>query len=121
MDLGLANTFWEQGFAHIEQLLTHVGCDTITGKLLLTALEQHQLAIGQITPLLNLPYDKFHYLTDPSWITNTWQFVSKFNIHLRNDDIPSLSLSREGDRPIMSTVMETCSLFQLFQPNDYKY
>ena len=110
MGLGLANPYWEQGSAHIEQLLTHVGCDTITGKLLITALEQHQLAIGQITPLFTLPYDDFHHLTDPSWITSTWQFVSKFHIQLRNDDMPSLSLSREGDQPIMSAVMETSSL-----------
>ena len=110
MGLGLANPYWEQGFAHIEQLMTHVGCNTITGKLFTTAIEQHQLAIGQLTPLFTLPYDRFYHLTDSSWITNTWQFVSEFGIELKNDDMPQLSLTREGDRSIMSTLTEVCKL-----------
>ena len=46
MSLGLANPYWEQGFSHIELILSHGNRDTITGKLLTVMIEQHQLAIG---------------------------------------------------------------------------
>ena len=64
MGLGLANPYWEQGFAHIELILSHGNRDTITGKLLTVMIEQHQLAIGCMNNIFMLQYEKFKHLTE---------------------------------------------------------
>ena len=110
MRVGLTNPYWEHGFTHIDIFLNHGGCDTITGKLLTTALEQHQLAIGRITSMLSLSYNDLHHFTEPSWVTNTWKFICEFNIQLKCNDLPSLAFPREHDRTITETLKETCDM-----------
>ena len=110
LGLGLYNPYWEQGFAHIEIVLTHGGCNTITGQLIDATIEQHLLAVGRITPLFSLPYDKLHHLTSPSWITCVWQFIGKQNIQLEFKDTPSMRYLRENDTTIMEALKDTCNM-----------
>ena len=44
-------------------ILTYVNWNTITGRLITAALEQHQLATGQISPLIYLSLQGYHHLT----------------------------------------------------------
>ena len=57
MGLGLANPYWEQRFSHVDILLTHGDCNTITGRLLSAMIEQHQLEIGRMEHLFTLKYE----------------------------------------------------------------
>ena len=106
MGLGLANPYWEQGFAHIELLLSHGNRDTITGKLLTAMIEQHQLAIGCMDNIFMMNYERYKHLTENTWITNTWKFVSEYGIQLKCDDNISLAFPRKNDRTIMSEIMK---------------
>ena len=110
MGLGLANPYWEQGFSHIDILLTHGGCNTITGRLLSAMIEQHQLEIGMIEHLFELKYEDFKHLTEETWITNTWEFLNKFDIHLINGDTPRIILPRENDITIMKALKQICEI-----------
>ena len=106
MGLGLYNPYWEQGFAHIEMLLTHGGLSTITGHLLAATFEQHQLAIGVLEPLFSLPYIDYGYLTDHSWITCAWQFLDDTGIRMLNADQAHLRPLRENDAAIMTLLRQ---------------
>ena len=42
-------------------------------------------------------YAKFGFLATPSWITSTWQFISKYGLSLHGS-LPNLELLQEGDQ-----------------------
>ena len=64
-------------------------------------MEQHQLEIGTFTPFLQLSHTEFSYLTTSSWLTELWEFINEFDIHLRADDTNTLNGLRINDKPIM--------------------
>lgn len=102
--MGLCNPYWEQAFAKIELLLAHGHADTITSQLVQAEIEQHQLAVGELAPLLSLPYESHSHLTESSWITSLWEFLASSKISLVNHDCPRLRPLRENDASIMSTL-----------------
>ena len=56
MGLGLMNSFVEQGLAKLNLFQTHAGSDSITGNLIQSLMEHHQLEIGTFTPFFQLSY-----------------------------------------------------------------
>ena len=61
------NIYWEQGILHIDTLLSHALAQTITGKLILSELENLQLEVGELVPVLSLDFYKYSYRTTPCW------------------------------------------------------
>ena len=106
MGLELANPYWEQGFAHIELIISHGNRDTITGKLLTAMIEQHQLTIGCMNNIFMLNFDKYKHLTEGTWLTNTWKFVSDNEIQLKCNDSIGLVFPREKDTTIMEAMQK---------------
>lgn len=101
MGLGLYNMYWEQGISKVEVLLTHGDNSTYTGGLIQSALEQHQLAVGTIVPLLSLPYEDHKHLTSASWITSLWEFISFAKIKAQSNDSPKLTIQRKHDNALL--------------------
>ena len=106
MGLGLSDPYVEQGLSKLNLFQTHAGTTSITGHLIQTLLEQHQLEIGSFTSLFHLPYKQYSYLTSPSWIIELWQFVDNFDIILQSHDAIKLHGARTHDVAIMDAVRE---------------
>ena len=104
MGLGLMDPYVQQGLAKLNLFQTHAGSNSITGHLILSLMEQHQLEIGTFTPFLQLPHSEFAFLTTSSWLTELWEFINEFEIHLNSEDITTLHGSRINDKSIIETI-----------------
>ena len=113
MGLGLYNPFWEQGFAKLEILLSNGHCDNITRHLIQSTIEQHQLAVGSLTPILSLPFSQYSHLTDSSWVTSVWEFLEYAKIQVKNNDLPQLLPLRENDVAIMQALHQHNTLTRM--------
>ena len=82
LGLDLCNPYLEQGLYKLLHLVTHGGSDTITGKLLQTSLEHHQLEIGSFSLFFHLDFNKYHFFTTPTWLTVVWEFIQEHNISI---------------------------------------
>ena len=78
----------------------------MTGQLLQSSLEHHQLEIGSFTPIFQLIFSAFIHLTSPTWITVLWEFVSNHNIDLFNHSSPRMGPLRNNDRALMDVLKE---------------
>ena len=104
MGLGLMDPYVQQGLAKLNLFQTHASSDSITGQLILSLMEHHQLEIGTFSPFLQLPYAEFSFLTTSSWLTELWEFINEFDIHLRSDDMTTLHGLRINDKSIIETI-----------------
>ena len=66
LGLDLRNPYLEQGLYKLLHLITHREADTITGKLLQTSLEHHQLELGSFSLFFHLDFNKYQFLTAPT-------------------------------------------------------
>ena len=110
--LNLPDPYVEQGIAKLQMLLSYGGSTTITGKLLQTLLEQHQLEVGSFKQFLVLDYKQHGFLTPSSWLSELWQFISLHKITLHQSDIPPPAPQRQYDRAIMECFMADHNLAQ---------
>eukprot|EP00978_Attheya_sp_CCMP212_P045988 scaffold368430_cov59-Attheya_sp.AAC.7 len=93
-------TTTKQGQQHIEQLLKHDAQPSVTGSLLRTLIEQHNLELGFGIPICKAPYWQFRYILTDTWIKNTWEFTSRYDITI-NDNVPNLLLRCNEDSFLM--------------------
>ena len=105
--LGLKSLFLTQGIAHISELLENVWKDSVTGHFMITSLEYLRLELGTNAHILHSSYEQHkHLILTPSWITNTWEFMDRFDIKV--DINPSKIMEvRENDMPIMLALKNT--------------
>lgn len=100
LGLEIPNLYWLQGYAHLDRLLRYHRSQHLTGRILRHSLELLRLEIGCNGSIFALPYQPFEHLLTPSWLSNTWQFLS--DVQLRLDiHIPELHLFRERDSLLM--------------------
>ena len=78
----------------------------MTGQLLQSSLEHHQLEIGSFTPIFQLLYSDFINLTSPTWLTVLWEFVSDHNIDLSHHSSPRMGPLRTNNRALMDIFRE---------------
>ena len=104
LGLALYDPDIEQGVSKIEVLLTHGASSSMTGKLLLTLYEQHQLEIGIFTPSFMLPYATYSKSTPVSWLVEIWEFTHRHKVELKDSDPVLPRTLREYD----------CSLINIF-------
>ena len=84
LGLGLHDPYLEQGLLKLTLFVSRGGLETMTGIMILTTLEHHQLAIGFYNPLFHLSYETHIRLTIKTWIICLWEFICKNDITLRN-------------------------------------
>ena len=104
--LGLHSLYLSQGIKHVIEILEHSWKQSTTGSFLTTSLEYLRLELGINDNILNSDYTKYSFLIiSPTWITNTWQFMSKFNI-TTSFDCETILPKREQDQPIMQLLID---------------
>ena len=101
LGLGLYDPHLEQGLAKLIQFVINGTSNTITGNLLCTSLEHHQLEVGSFTSIFDLDYASHIHLTSPTWITTLWQFISENDITLSSSSPRRPQPLRRNDRAIM--------------------
>ena len=106
LGLGLHDPYLEQGLRKLELLLTHGGLDSMTGQLLQSSLEHHQLEIGSFTPFFQLLFRDHIHLTSPTWMTVLWEFVRDHDIDLSHHSSPRMGPLRVNDRALMDIFKE---------------
>ena len=106
--LGVKNLYWTQGIHHVSDLVEHSWKSTITGHFIKCCLEALKMELGLTGNILNRDYEELKKaLLTESWVTNTWQFMSQFNIKFERypNDFPLL---RQSDSSIMEHVYKFC-------------
>ena len=73
----------------------------MTGQLLQTSLEHHQLEIGSFTPMFHLLFEDYIPLTSPTWMTVLWEFVSEHDIDLSHHSSSRMGPLRINDKALM--------------------
>ena len=104
------NIYWEQGILHIDTLLSHASALTITGKLILSEIENLQLEVGELVPVLSLDFYKYSYRTTPCWAHSLWEFISKHKLTVSSSSFVYPTPLREHDVSIMSALQQLPSL-----------
>ena len=84
--LGLKNLYILQGLYHINDIIEHTWKQSITGHFIMTSLEALRLELGINKHILNSKYEQYESLImTPSWISDTWRFISEHDIKLDVD------------------------------------
>eukprot|EP00978_Attheya_sp_CCMP212_P022900 scaffold69152_cov82-Attheya_sp.AAC.1 len=103
--MGRRPVYHNQGQQHIEQLLKHGAQKSVTGSLLRTLIEQHNLELGLGILIFKAPYRQFRYLSTETWVKNTWEFTSRYDITI-NDSVPNLLLRCNEDSFLMACLAD---------------
>jgi hypothetical protein len=103
--MGRQPLYDRQGQQHICQLLKHGTQLSVTGELLHTLIELHNLELGIATPMLKADYKKYRYLATDTWMKNTWEFTDRNNITVI-DVVPNLKLQCINDSFLMARFAE---------------
>ena len=103
--LGLKSLYWSQGIYHVVEIIEHIWKRSTTGHFMQMSMEYLRLQIGTNDSFFQLNIKKFQALIDSNtWLTNTWEFMSKFNITTEINPT-TIPLQRENDIPIMSAIL----------------
>jgi hypothetical protein len=99
--LGISCLFTFQMTEHIVRILKYgTATNHLTGQLIRHTLEATKLEIGCEGPLLMKQFRTYSDLITPTWLTQTWQFLSNHNMQI-DDSVADLSLDREHDQFII--------------------
>ena len=105
--LGLKSLYLSQGIKHIIELLEHTWKNSTTGHFMRTSLEYLRLELGINLHILSSNYKKYSTVLDSqTWITNTWEFISKHDIFI-DVDPQTIPIKRERDTPIMQLLIDS--------------
>ena len=105
--LSLRSLYLTQGIKNIIELLEHTWKNSTTGHFMCTSLEYLRLELGINLHILSSNYKKYSSVLDAhTWITNTWEFISKHEIFIDVDPQP-IPIKREQDSPIMHILIES--------------
>ena len=79
-----------QTVSHIEIIQKHMSTSSITGKLLKSLMEKHQLECGSKTNFFELNPNSWSKLLTKTWLSTTWQdmWTYKTNLQLKNNILP---------------------------------
>ena len=103
--INLSNPYIHQGVSHIADISEHLWKDTLTGQLMKANLEQLRIEIGDNVNIFDADFNKYKsILLTSSYLKNTWEFVHKNNIKLK-DPIAPVTKLRNDDTFIMNDFM----------------
>ena len=105
LGLGLINIYTAQGAEHIKMLLTHMKTNSKIGYTMLAFLEESNLEIGISSHLFHTSFTKYGFLLGDSWMKSTWEFVDKYDIHIKGE-YSRPQLQRQNDKVLMEMVIE---------------
>ena len=108
--MGLKSLYLTQGITHVLDIMEQVWKGSTTGQFLTISLEYLRLELGLNDDILSLNYhDYSHLIITPTWMTNTWQFLSTHNICI-DYKVPTINPVREGDTPLMRILIDSKTL-----------
>lgn len=114
--LGIKNIFLTQGTSHVTNIVEHFWKQTIMGHLIKSSLEQLRLEIGTNISILNSNYEEYqHRILTESWVQQTWNFMSQYNITLE-DDTTTVPLKQVNDSILMDEKLKHDN----FSPSEVK-
>jgi hypothetical protein len=104
--LGISCLFTFQMTEHIVRILKYgIATNHLTGQLIRHTLEATKLEIGCEGPLMMKPFHTYSDLITPTWLTQTWQFLSNHNMQI-DDLVADLALDREHDQFIIGAFQQ---------------
>ena len=104
MGLGLRDPYVEQGIGKLQVLMSQGGHNSITGHLIQTIFEHHQLEVGTLTSMFQLAFKDWAYLTTHSWLIDIWEFIDRKEIKLHHNELNLPTKQRENDASIMEAI-----------------
>ena len=90
-----------QGFEKLKFFSYHLRQMDDTGTEMLISLQYSQLSIGIQTSFYNLPHEEYSYLTDTTWCTHLWEYISSQCLSIDIFHPIRLNFQREHDVFIM--------------------
>ena len=87
----------------------------MTGQLLQTSVEHHQLEIGSFTPMFHLLFEDYIPLTSPTWMTVLFEFVSEHGIDLSHHSSSRMGPLRINDKALMKNFIKSKTLQPLLR------
>ena len=101
-------TIWtEQGLKHLLLALFHLRANDIVGTEMRISISASQLEAGIQEPLLQCDWKTYRKYLTRTWITTTWEFLSKTQLQLRIPNIWTPSPQRQNDSFLMTHASET--------------
>jgi len=94
--LALPHLYDTQGYLHIVALFSFANGSSITNSLIRHSYEVLQLELGLPDEILQYKYQDWCHVVTPTWLTNTWKYLSEHNLTVYSD-IPPLTALCKGD------------------------
>ena len=98
-----------QGYEKLKFFTYHLRQMDDNGMAILISLQYTQLSLGVSSMFMNLPYDKYAFLTTETWNTNLWEYLSRNELSIDLQQTIPIPKQREGDQFIMDIL---CNQFQ---------
>ena len=92
--------------AQIIKLLTHFGCRSSLGLLMLVSFELMVIELGLSIQPFQTQYHKFQQWVTHSWLKSIWEKVSLFSVTIEVKPLP-IQPPREGDGWFMQAIIDT--------------
>ena len=82
---GFGVVWMDQGIWHLKLLMGYLHSNNKVGQIIHISYNALQLFIGTKCPVLSFPYSEMSKYANPTWLTNTWDFLEdidgKLEIH----------------------------------------
>jgi hypothetical protein len=109
-EMNLTSPYLLQGTSHIEDIISNLWKQNITGHLLTSNFEQLRIEVGENISLLETSIsDVNDQLLMSSWVRDTWTFMDKFKVKLK-DDTAIIDLQHHYDCTIMSRFKQNTAI-----------
>ena len=100
--MGLTDIKVEQTIHMVSYFMINGTSYTLTGEAMESLTEQAQIKIGMGILFVQLHFEEFGTWTTKTWLKTMWPNLGNLEIKLRQSDLTSLSMHREGDTYIIA-------------------
>jgi hypothetical protein len=107
----------EQGVQHACLLISHLRKDDEVGGMFRITLDHLQLQAGVSWPVLSQPGHMQRHYVDPCYVSHTWDFLDKADLHLQQDAPTQFLPQWQHD----TFLMETFSTMNDVTPTELKH
>ena len=112
------NHFYDlQGFEKLKFFTHHLRRLDATGETLIISLQYTQLSIGIGSFFMNLPYEEYSFLTDSTWSTHLWEYLSDKDLCVDIAHQILIPHQRKNDAYIMDILLPHFSVQELQRIN----
>ena len=109
--LGSLHTSSKQFLLKIKLFLQHANTNSQLGLNITNGLESLHLLMGVNTPLFQLSYEDYGFLSEETWITHIWMKASQYGFVLQGS-YTKPNIIRKGDFPLMEALVQSNRMSQ---------